>query len=648
VQARYTPSAKLQTVAALAVAAGTAAVSCPPVGSDGTSDEVGRLRDGAREPSGEDHGGAGLPAGRRAHGGALLAALLAAHGVRHVFGVPGGQTLALYDAILDHAPRLAHILVRDERTAAYAADGYARVTGRVGVCDATVGPGAAKLPSGLGEALGASVPVLALVSELPASLAPHRYRGAASQALDQAGLLAPVTKWLATVPDPAAMPALVGRAFREATTGRPGPVALLLPQDVLDGAAGPGLATAGQLAAGSAAATAQRFGQFPAFRPQPDPADVTSAAAALGSAARPFLLAGGGVLHSQAGPAVTALAERVSAAVATTLSGKGAMAENHPLSVGVAGSMGTAAAAAALAEADVVLLAGAKASGGATLGWTLPRSDQVVLQLDVDPSELGRAFLVRAALLGDARAGLTALAEALGPPSDAEPDRAPWRARLAELTGRWRAGRDAERASDAVPIAPQRVAGELERALGPQDILVCDASLASGWAGAYLEQRTAGRRVLTPRGLAGLGYAVPAAIGVASAGLPGRTVVLAGDGALGYAVGELATIAERRLAVTIIVLNNRSLGWIRWYRRITFGRGWEEDDFADVAFADVARGFGLRAERVTVPQQLAPALRAALAAGRPSLVDVVTDAWQTPITAHRRAVEQGSGARYGG
>src|SRR5882757_4487489 len=165
------------------------------------------------------------------HGGALLADLLMAHGVRHVFGVPGGQTLALYDAILDREPGLRHVLVRDERSAAYAADAYARVTGRAGVCDATVGPGAAKLPSGLGESLGASVPVVALVSELSAGLAPHRYRGAASQALDQASMLAPVSKWLAAVPSLDAMPGLVRQAFREATTGRPGPVVLLLPQD---------------------------------------------------------------------------------------------------------------------------------------------------------------------------------------------------------------------------------------------------------------------------------------------------------------------------------------------------------------------------------------------------------------------------------
>lgn len=595
------------------------------------------------------------------HGGALLLSLLAEHGVRHVFGVPGGQTLALYDAILDRAGAVTHILMRDERSAAYAADGYARVTGKVGICDATVGPGAAKLPSGLGEALGGSVPVIALVSDLPARMAPHRYRGAASQALDQAALLAPVTKWLASIPDSASLPGLVRQAFRTATSGRPGPVALLLPQDVLDGPA----------AAAAPRAESQRFGSFPAFRPAPEPADVKAAAFVLRRAARPFVLAGGGVMHSGAGPALTALAERLSAAVGTTLTGKGAIAEDHPLSVGVAGAMGTSAAATALAEADVVLLAGTKSSSGATYGWTLPRADQEVVQLDIDPVELGRAFGVAAALLGDARAGLEALLTELGTqvagtsaagpagiqpagdgPAAAEPSRAAWRARLAELTAAWRAARDRERASDAVPVTPQRVLAALQEVLGPADRLICDASLASGWGGVYYEQHLPGRRVLSPRGLAGLGYALPAAIGAATAAAAGesagRTVVLAGDGALAYAAGELATLAELALPVTVVVLNNRSLGWIRWYRRITFGRGFEDDDFADVRYADVATGFGLRAERVTDPADVRTALASALSSRRPALIDVVTEAWQTPIGAHRTAVARGAAAGYGG
>jgi acetolactate synthase-1/2/3 large subunit len=566
----------------------------------------------------------------------LLADLLVEHGVRHVFGVPGGQTLALYDAILDREPGLRHVPVRDERSAAYAADAYARVTGRAGVCDATVGPGAAKLPSGLGEALGASVPVVALVSDLPARLAPHRYRSAASQALDQAALLAAVTTWHATVPDAATLPALVRQAFREATTGRPGPVALFLPQDVLDGPA-----------PGYAALPPSRFGGFPAFRPGPDPDDVAAAVAVLRGARRPFVLAGGGVLHSGAGAELTALAEALSAAVGTTLSGKGAIAEDHPLSVGVTGSMGTAAAAAALAEADVVLLAGTKAGSGPTFGWTLPAPGQAIVQLDLDPAELGRAFPVAAAVLADARPGLRGLLAALDEAAGAQ-DRAAWRSRIAELAASWRAARDTERASDAVPIAPQRVLAEIEAVLGADDILICDASLASGWGGAYLEQRRAGRRVLCPRGQAGLGYALPAAIGVATARPGCRTVVLAGDGAMGYVAGELATVTELGLPVTVIVLNNRSLGWIRWYRRINFGRGWEGEDFSDVPFADVARAFGLTGMRVAEPARLAAAMRTACSAPGPALLDVVTEPWQTPITAHRDAVRDGAATGYGG
>jgi acetolactate synthase I/II/III large subunit len=196
-------------------------------------------------------------------------------------------------------------------------------------------------------------------------------------------------------------------------------------------------------------------------------------------------------------------------------------------------------------------------------------------------------------------------------------------------------------------VAPQRLLGELERALGSDDLVVCDASLASGWGGVYLEQRRAGRRALSPRGLAGLGWALPAAIGVATA-LPGRRVVaLAGDGALSYAIGELATVAERGLPIATVVLDNRSLGWIRWYRRLEFGRGHEDDDFGEVDFAAVARAYGLRAARVEDPAELAGALAEALRGEGPALLDVRTEVWQTPIAAQRRALARDLPDGYG-
>jgi acetolactate synthase I/II/III large subunit len=565
------------------------------------------------------------------HGGLLLADLLLAYGVDVVFGVPGGQTMALYDGILQRAPAIRHVLVRDERSGAYAADGLARVTGRVGVCDATVGPGTAKLPSGLGEALNASVPVLAVVSDLPRSWHGHRYRGAASQALDQAALLAPVTKWVAEVAEPEQLPALVAEAFEQATSGRPGPAALIVPQDVLDapwrGDEPP--------APGSRA----QEGCFPSYRPAPGPGEVTAAARVLDSAERPAIVAGGGALAADAGAALVALAERTGAALATTLSGKGVVSEAHPQAVGVVGSLGTAAAATVVGAADVVLLVGMKGGSGATFGWTLPRADQRVAQVDVDPLELGRAFPLAAGVLADARTGVEALTAACAPV-----DRPEWRERIGAEVESWRVQRAREAASDSRPIAPQRVALALERLLGEEDLLVCDASLSSGWGGAYVEQATPGRRILSPRGLAGLGWSVPAAIGVAVARPAGRVVVLAGDGGLSYAVGELATLVQHALPVTVVVLNNSSLGWIRWYRRITFGRGHEDDDFAPTSYAAVAAAFGLESARVEDPADLDAALAQAHATEGPALVEVVSDAWQTPIAGHRRALTEASAA----
>jgi acetolactate synthase-1/2/3 large subunit len=582
------------------------------------------------------------------HGGTLLTELLIQHGVELVFGLPGGQTYALYDGIRSRSDRIRHVLVRDERSSAYAADAYARLTGRVGVCDATVGPGAAKLPSGLSEAMGVSIPIVALVSDLPARFAQHRYRGAVSQALDQVALLTPVTKWVAVVPDLPSMPDLLRQAFREATTGRPGPTALILPQDVLDAPLPPDLAESfGRTPAAANGSGGARFGSYPPFRPLPDPADIAAATAVLLRAERPVILAGGGVHISAAYQPLLRLADHLSAGVATTLSGKGAIAENHPLALGVMGSMGVPAATLAVDEADVVLLVGTKSGSGPTYNWTRPRRDQTVIQLDIDPLELGRVFPLAAAIMADARAGLETLLAALVAVGPA-PDRQAWRDRLAQHLSNWRFDRDTQRASGKQPIWPQRVLAELEAALGPDDVLICDASLSSGWGGVYLEQHLPGRKVLMPRGQAGLGYAVPAAIGAANADRSRRTVVLAGDGALGYAVGEFATIIEERLPVTVIVLNNSSLGWIRWYSRITFNRGWESEDFADVDYSAVARAFGWNAERVTDPADLKSRLASALASPVPSLLDVVTETWETPVTGHRRALEGGANNGYGG
>ena len=586
---------------------------------------------------------------RKFHGGDMLTALLIEHGVKYVFGLPGGQTFALYDGMNHRPDEIEHILVRDERTGVYAADGYARVTGQVGVCDATVGPGAANLPAGLGEAFGASIPIVALVSEIPAKLVLHRYRSAASQAMDQVGLLAPVTKWHATVPDLKTMPELVRQAFREATSGRPGPTVLFLPQDILDSQLPQDMIELlGRSPIEAKGSSPARFGRFPAFRPAPDLTDVKMAVNVLSGAHRPMIIAGGGVVIANAEKILGQFADLFSAAVATSLSGKGSIAEDHPLSMGVVGSMGTPAATSALDAADVVFLVGTKAGSGPTFNWTRPRKDQIVIQLDIDPAELGRVFPLQAAVLADARSGLQALVDEAARQGVSATDRSQWRKELQGFNSQWHLQRDSERNSDAQPILPQRVLGDLEAVIGPNDIVVCDASLSSGWAGVFLEQLSVGRRVLMPRGLAGLGYSLPAAIGVATANRNRRTIVLTGDGALGYSIGEFATVLELQLPITVLVLNNRSLGWIRWYSRINFESGWHKDDFADIDYSAVAKAYGWSAERVIDPSQLRTKLKESLESMQPSLLDIITETWATPLSGHRRALELGTTTGYGG
>jgi acetolactate synthase-1/2/3 large subunit len=560
------------------------------------------------------------------HAGRALIDLLCAHGVSVVFGLPGGQTNALYDGIAGD-DRITHVDVLDERSAAYAADAYARLTRRVGVCDATVGPGAAKLPSGLGEAFNSSIPVLAIVSDLPQTTDSRRYRGATSQALDQEALLRPVTKWVGVVRRPDDLGPIVRQAFREATGGRPGPVAVIVPQDVLDGPPPKDSQVDDSHAA--------RFGRFPSIPPPPDPADVAAISSILSGAERPLLIIGGGANRG----AIRAQVNRMigaGLAVATTLSGKGAADERSQMVVGVLGSLGNPAALAVAAEADVLVLAGTKWGSGTTAGWTLPVPGQRVIHIDIDPIELGRDRPVDAIACADALGTLAAI-------DPAGVEREDWRARVAEIKSTWLVRRAELWSSSAVPVDPQRVMGELNNVITPDDVVIADASLSSGWVGAFMESGEPGLRTLFPRGLAGLGWAIPAAIGAIEAGAP-RVVAVMGDGAAPYAIGELATLVRRQAPVLLIVLNNSSYGWIRWYRRVAFGRGWEEPDLPETRFVDVASAYGLRAERVEDPSALGGIL------GRdidgPMLVEVVTSVWETPIDAHRDALERDEYAEY--
>lgn len=565
------------------------------------------------------------------HAGDLLAELLAGYGVTHVFGQPGGQTVALYDGLSRRRDRIRHMLVRDERSAAYAADAFARLTGRPGVCDVTVGPGTTKLADGLVESLNASVPVIALVGELPRDWAPYREKGVASQGFDQVAFLDAITKSTLTVPSVAALPQMVRSAFRLATTGRPGPVAIVIPHDVMD---------AEWDEDDAAPEVDDRYRSAPAYRPVAPSDAIQAAAGLLNQARRPVLVAGGGVHASAATRELGALAEQLDAVVVTSFSGKGSIAETSRHAAGVLNPLGTTESLEIVRQADVVFWIGSKVGQNTSHNWTLPLPEQATIHLDLDASELGRTFRPTVALNGDARTTLEALTTKV--------ERTPRKAWI-ELATRAKKNaaseRDATEKSDRVPIEPPRVMRELAARLSAEDVVISDASFSAGWIATHVPARRGGRDFLFARGQGGLGYSVPAAIGAAAARPDRRVVTVSGDGGFSYAIGELATHAQHLLRTVNVVLNNGSLAWLAMWQRLFFAGLRQSVDLGTPAgppdFAAAARGLGCEGIRVVEPAELPAAMQAAFECTRPVVVDVRVDPDATPIHGYRRRLAEG-------
>lgn len=557
------------------------------------------------------------------HTGYILVELLKAYGVEYIFGIPGGQTLPLYDAVdvEKQGASIKHVMMRDERSAGHAACVYSRFTGKVGVCDATVGPGATNLPSALGEALNSSTPMLAIVGEHPVPWIDYIDHGRASQGVDQISMLRAVTKKVIYVPTPETLPSLVKAAFLEATSGRPGPVALVIPADVFKA---PLQVDALQDYVDT------DFASFPATRTVPEPDKVFKAADLLARAENPVLLVGGGALISGAFEELQELAELLTIPVVTTFTGKGILSDDHPLSMGVVGIFAnTPGGEEVLRSADLVFMVGTKNSQSSTFAWSVPATEQKVIHLDIDPIEVGRIFRTDVPMVGDAKLGIAAVLDVLRENGDFSPDQDRLK-KLKALKGDWKAQMEKLFKTEDVPIKPHAIMAALNEVLGPEDILVCDAGFASAWGGMYFQQKQAGRRCAFPRGMAGLGFSVPAGIGAQLAVPQSRVVTLAGDGAFGYVMADLATQAQLNLSVVNIVLNNSAFGWVKWAEKAWYKNSFSASDLSRIDFAKVADGLGCAGITVEDPGELPAALEKALGIGRPVVLEVITDATTTP------------------
>jgi acetolactate synthase-1/2/3 large subunit len=542
-------------------------------------------------------------------GGEAIARMIKAFDGGPMFGMGGFQLLPFYDA----ARRLGlkHHLINDERAGIFAADAYAKVSGRVGLVDATLGPGATNLVTGLVEALNAGTPMVAIVGD---SHRDHSWKNM-TQESRQLDILRPACKEVIRIEMIQRIPELMRRAFAIATTGRPGPVVVDVPEDICHGSYGFDEADF---------AVNPAHGAAPALRCRPDAASLAKAAELLKGASRPIILAGGGVHLSGAAQALSDFAGALNVPVAHTLTGKGAIACSDPLSAGLFGRYDRIANK-LIEQADLVLAVGCKLGEIATKRFTVPEKGKRLIHLDIVAEEFGRTFEPELALWGDAREGLADLLAALGGEARTVRERlAGYAAEIPQLMAEWRKGVAEKLNSDEVPVSMARLMTEINAALPADGYLIADGGFAAHWGGLLFDTKQPGRCFVPDRGFASIGYGLPGAMGVAMAA-PGRAVLsLTGDGGFNMMLGEIETARRLGLSFTVIVVNNAASGYVKALQHLVYGPdSYHASDLAETNYAVAAEALGCNGIRVETPDQLAPALERAMSLKGPTVLDVV-------------------------
>ena len=547
---------------------------------------------------------------RRMTGAECLADMLAGYGVTHVFMVPA--VLRRTFAEMERRTKIARVHCHGEKSAAYMADGYARASGKPGICMAQV-IGALNLAAGLRDAYLAHSPVIAMTGGRD----PKTKFRKVYQEIDDVPAFEPVTKFNATIDEVARIPDMVRQAFRVATSGAPGPVHLQF------------RGNEGQLDVEEAemeALVEAQFARVPPFRPEPEAAHVKAALDLLQKAERPIFVVGGGARASGAGPELVALAQALQIPVATSLNGKDCIPGAHPLSVGVVGSYSRESANRAVNLADLVCFIGSESGGMTTHFWAVPKIGTPAIQIDIEPESLGRNYPLQASVLGDAKAVLDAMLKLADRASAKK--REAWVKEISALRGEWYAKYKPVLESDSVPIHPARICHELTQHVPDDGIVVVDTGHAGMWMGGMYDLRKPTQSYLRSAGH--LGWAFPAGIG-AKAACPDRPVVVfTGDAGFWYHIAEIETAVRWKINSVTIVNNNgggnqSKRGFDRAYGGTQTEQARELWTYNPMNFARLAEDMGALGIRVERASDIAPALARALAANRPAVIDIVSD-----------------------
>ncbi|MBJ7379880.1 MAG: thiamine pyrophosphate-binding protein [Polynucleobacter sp.] len=549
------------------------------------------------------------------NGAEALVWMLQHYGVKHIFGLCGDTSLPFYDALqrLDHG--IDHVLTRDERHAGYMADAYARVTKRIGVCEGPSGGGATYLLPAFVEANESSIPILGITSDVPVT---SRGKFPLTE-LNQQALYQPLTKWNTTIDLAEQIPAAVRTAFREMTTGRPGTTHICLPHDVQK-----------NLVPESEMWVQPGHETYPAQRYIANDSDIQKAVTLLLKAKSPIIICGGGVVISGAELALEKLVEKLNIPVCTTVSGQGSLAGTHPLNAGVVGSNGGVLATRnVVAQADLVFFISCRAGSTTTEHWRFPNRTTPIIHLDIDAQTIGVNYKTEVALVGDAKLTLDAMNQLIDEQFSKRPSSTVNGKEICRLAKEEKMTPFLKLAlSNAVPILPERIVHSLNRLL-PKDAIVCaDPGTPCPYFSAYFLSEISGRHFITNRAHGALGFAMSAAIG-AAIGRPNlKCVAVMGDGSFGFTVGELETIARRKLPILMLVISNSVYGWIKASQKSGYDKRYFSVDFDRTDHAKVAAAYGIPSWRVEDPQQLDSVLKLAIESNSPALVDIITQPLQ--------------------